>query len=304
MTEAHFPSESDTSLLRKAATAPDRGVATVGERLVYAVGDIHGRYDLLIGLLGRLSADAAESRLGARAILIFCGDYVDRGPQSAKVVEALLWLQKRAAFELRFLKGNHEQALLDFLEDPEGGRAWLDCGGIDTLQSYGLHSPEPGQSLAPVRDQLLDVLPSQHLNFLRDLKLTTSVGDFLFVHAGLRPGRPVSLQSQEDMLWIREDFTRSEHRFKRVIVHGHSWSSAEPEVRANRIGVDTGAYRTGVLTALRLEGAQIQFISFAGKKAPLRSDPDGASGARASTAATGEMEWQARAETRDRASSA
>jgi serine/threonine protein phosphatase 1 len=239
--------------------------------------------------------------LGARAILIFCGDYVDRGPQSAQVVEALVWLQRRAAFELRFLKGNHEQALLDFLEDPEGGRGWLDCGGIDTLQSYGLRSPEPGQSLAPLRDQLLEVLPSHHLDFLRDLKLTTSVGDFLFVHAGLRPGRPVSLQSQEDLLWIREDFTRSEHRFKRVIVHGHSWSSAEPEVRANRIGVDTGAYRTGVLTALRLEGAQIQFISFAGNKTPVRSEPERASGACAATAATGEMEWQARAETRSHA---
>lgn len=248
--------------------------ASVGEHLVYAVGDIHGRYDLLLGLLKLLRKDAYSRAAARRPLLIFCGDYVDRGPESAKVIEALLWLQDRADYELRFLKGNHEQALLGFLEDP--GTPWLEFGGLSTLRSYGLDVPGTGAVQDPrrLRDLFEATLPPAHLQFLRNLRLSATCGDFLFVHAGVRPGIPLRLQSENDLLWIRDEFLNSTRAFKRMIVHGHSWSSSEPEVRPHRIGLDTGAYQTGVLTALRIDGDELHFLRSCGHAGPERGIRD------------------------------
>jgi serine/threonine protein phosphatase 1 len=226
-----------------------------GGRLVYAVGDVHGRYDLLKQLLARIAADRHGRAGGERPMLVFCGDYIDRGPQSAQVVEAMVWLGRRPEFELRTLKGNHEQAMLRFVEQPEENLDWLRFGGAETLQSYGVQPPPQrgdAADLVAARDALVRNLPASHRRFLEGLETMVVVGDYAFVHAGVRPGAPLDEQVEDDLLWIRQDFLAAPGPFEKVIVHGHTCSE-RPEVLAHRIGLDTGAYATGVLTAARLD---------------------------------------------------
>ncbi|HVF94555.1 MAG TPA: metallophosphoesterase [Sphingomonas sp.] len=234
----------------------DAGVRRIDGQLVYAVGDIHGRYDLLEGLLRRIVADAATAAHGRRPVLVFCGDYIDRGPASADVLAALAWLRTRADYELHLLIGNHEQAMLRYLVDPEEGRPWLGFGGAETLESYGISAPdvadEPADHLT-ARDRLLDTMPASHLVLLQSLETIVTIGDYAFCHAGIRPGRRLADQTVDDLLWIREPFLGATRSFEKMIVHGHSWDGPEPVVRSNRIGIDTGAYQTGVLTCLRIE---------------------------------------------------
>lgn len=237
--------------------------ARVDGRLVYAVGDIHGRYDLLADLLARIAADYRPRALGRPPVLVFCGDYIDRGPQPAEVLEALLWLQRDGPFELHLLKGNHEQAMLDFLEDPAGGGPWLRNGGVETLVGYGVAPPAADADpavLARTRDDLLARLPASHLRLLQSLKLQVTFGDYAFVHAGVRPGTALAAQLEADLLWIREDFIRAPGPFEKIIVHGHSWVSDRPQVLPHRVGVDTGAYATGVLSAVRLEDGALGML--------------------------------------------
>ena len=224
-------------------------------RLVYAIGDVHGCYELLCDLLALVARDSSAHAGRGRPLLIFLGDYVDRGLQSAKVVEALVWLRRRPDLEVRLLKGNHEQALLEFLEVPERAGPWLGFGGAETLAAYGVIPPRPDDAAAELvraRDELMDSMPAAHLKLLQDLELMVEVGDYLFVHAGVRPGAPLERQSEHDLLWIRKGFLDAPGPFEKVIVHGHTWEGEAPQMLAHRLGLDTGAYATGVLTAMRL----------------------------------------------------
>jgi serine/threonine protein phosphatase 1 len=234
---------------------------TAGE-LIYAVGDVHGRYDLLKQLLALILEDWTDRAPERRPLLIFCGDYVDRGPDSAAVLEALIWLQQRSDIRACFLKGNHEGALMRFLDNPADCAGWLRFGGIETLRSYGVVAPAPDDHAAcfRARDLLLQRMPSSHLRFLERLELMLVVGDYAFVHAGVQPGVDLKDQREEDLLWIRKEFLDDQGPFEKIIVHGHSWTGDRPQVLPHRIGLDTGAYSTGVLTAVRLDGDKIGLL--------------------------------------------
>jgi serine/threonine protein phosphatase 1 len=229
--------------------------------LIYAVGDIHGRYDLFKMMLGTILADIAERAAERLAVVVLLGDYVDRGPQSAEVLEALVELKRRGQLRLHLLRGNHEQAMLRFLSDPVRSAPWIGFGGAQTLQSYGVEVPGPApRALITARDALLEAMPSSHLRLLEQLELMLVIGDYAFVHAGVRAGTPLRQQTEEDLLWIRDDFLKAPGRFEKIIVHGHTWSGDQPQLLEHRIGLDTGAYSTGVLTAARLDGADAEIL--------------------------------------------
>ena len=235
---------------------------TTGGRLVYAVGDIHGHLDALEPLLGELRDDLARSRPAERPLLVFLGDYVDRGPDSRGVIDAILALEADGDFEVVALKGNHEDALLRFLCDPGFGPNWLANWGETTLWSYGVKPAALGEEAVEtsrVQAELAAALPPAHRDFLARLPMSVGVGDYLFVHAGVRPGVPLGAQNERDLLWIRYDFLESDADFGKVVVHGHT-PLDRPELKANRIGIDTGVYYSGVLTAVRLEGARQRII--------------------------------------------
>ena len=232
--------------------------STAGE-LVYAVGDIHGCYGLLKALLAKIAADSEARARGRRPIVIFLGDYVDRGPESDKVVEAMIWLKSRPDLEVHLLKGNHEQALLEFIDAPQNGAGWMSYGGQETLAAYGVEPPEPHDdtvAFVQARDMLLARMPAAHLWLLQRLELMAAVGDYVFVHAGVRPGAALAAQTEHDLLWIRRDFLEAPGPFEKVVVHGHTWLDERPQVLDHRIGLDTGAFMTGVLTAIRLDGTE------------------------------------------------
>jgi serine/threonine protein phosphatase 1 len=244
--------------------------ARVAGELVYAIGDIHGRYDLLKDMLARIVTDAAGRADGRKPILVLCGDYIDRGPDSASVLTALDWIRRDERFALRALKGNHEQAFLAFLKDPQDGAGWLRFGGDATLRSYGVRPPEDFDDIDArirARDDLLERMPASHLRVLQGLETMAVIGDYAFVHAGIRPGVALTKQRLDDLLWIRNGFLDHTRPFEKRIVHGHSWTEAEPEVYDNRIGLDTGAYETGVLTAVRIEDGEVTVLQSRGTTA-------------------------------------
>jgi serine/threonine protein phosphatase 1 len=226
-------------------------------RLLYAIGDIHGRYDLLVRLLDVIEEDIAQTKnVSHPPIIVFLGDYIDRGAFSRDVVDCIVALQRRKDIEVQVLKGNHEQALLLFLDDAEIGAAWLVHGAAPTLSSYGVSLPglRPDRlELEKIRNDLIMALGQEHLLFYKELKLYFAQDDYAFVHAGIRWGAPVDRQAEEDLLWIRQGFLDSEAREAHVVVHGHT-PSETVYIGPNRIGVDTGAYATGVLSAIRLYG--------------------------------------------------
>lgn len=225
---------------------------------LYAVGDIHGRADLLDGLQRMIARDA-EQAPGRRKVVVYLGDYVDRGPDSFAVVEGLIE-RPLAGFESVRLKGNHEDFLLSFIDDASIGDVWLMNGGGATLASYGVETGGFGMdAMEQARLALIRALPAKHLDFFRGLALTYVAGDYLFVHAGVRPGVGLSHQKDHDLMWIRDDFLGSDADFGHVVVHGHS-IRAEPDNRPNRIGIDTGAYHTGRLTCLVLEADTRRFL--------------------------------------------
>ncbi len=227
---------------------------------VYAVGDIHGQLDLLSRTRELISDDAEVDRR-ARNVVVYLGDYIDRGPDSRGVVE-LLASRPLARFEEIHLKGNHEDFMLEFLDDPGVGEHWYLNGGDTTLASYGVARAamtEGPDRFVAVRDRLRGKLPVEHLAFLRSLVMYHVEGDYVFVHAGIRPGRPIAQQDAHDLLWIRREFISSEADHGCCVVHGHSITS-EPEMRHNRIGIDTGAYYSGRLTCLVLDGAERRIL--------------------------------------------
>jgi serine/threonine protein phosphatase 1 len=225
---------------------------------VYAVGDVHGRLDLLDPLLAKIDADLADHD-PQMSVHVFLGDYIDRGQASAQVVERLI--RRSETVPTICLKGNHEVLLLEFLENPEVLTSWSRNGGLTTLLSYGVDPliQTDKDMRALLAEKLARAVPAHHLEFLSNLPLTFSCGDFLFVHAGLRPGIPLGRQREEDLLWIREAFLCHEAPFEKIVVHGHT-PVMEPQILPNRINIDTGAYATGRLTCLRLEGEDIGLL--------------------------------------------
>ena len=239
--------------LRRTAQAAPKAAVPEGVRL-YAIGDVHGRLDLLDELL-TLIDDDNHQRADAEPQLIFLGDLIDRGPDSAGVVERALEI----ATDLpgtRFLMGNHEEVFLKALNGDERALRFL-CrfGGRETILSYGLNEAEYDRlDFAELMPVLIDLVPDSHRAFLSGFEDVVIAGDYAFVHAGIRPGVALAEQSPGDLRWIREQFLDHAGPFEKVVVHGHT-ITAEVDIRANRIGIDTGAYASGRLTALGLEGS-------------------------------------------------
>lgn len=226
---------------------------------VYAIGDIHGRDDLLGDLLSRIEADIA-SRPSARNLLVFLGDLIDRGPASREVVERLINYRPDGV-RLIFLAGNHEEVLLRILDGEVTLIAdWLKFGGSECLQSYGLAAAKL-KRMTPARaaEAIRSAIPTGHREFLNGFADTFRAGDYLFVHAGIRPGVSLDEQAQVDLRWIRQPFLshRGDEGF--VVVHGHTICERVEDL-GNRIGIDTGAYRTGVLTALGIQNGERWFL--------------------------------------------
>ncbi len=233
-----------------------KGIETLSStdgNLVYAIGDIHGQAELLVPLVEDILGDIKDAR-HQKPIIIFLGDYIDRGPKSRTVVDIILRLSKLPFVRVISLCGNHEDMMLRFLQDPSQGMPWLAAGGADTLISYGLTAPElrsPPEVWEELRLALHAALPKEHLDFYNDLKMMVQIGNFAFVHAGVRPGVPLDLQNEDDLMWIRKPFLEAKRPSEKVIVHGHT-PVLEPELFPHRICIDTGAYATGILTALKL----------------------------------------------------
>jgi serine/threonine protein phosphatase 1 len=242
------------SALRNLFRQTPRYAVPEGQR-VYAVGDIHGRSDLFDRLLETIRADAGNDR----PTIVLLGDYVDRGPDSRGVVARLLALPGWADWVC--LKGNHEAAMLDAFADGPLTRKWLDFGGRETLQSYGAPSSLIyGDDDAALVEAGRRLVPQSHIDLIAGLPLSHRIGDYLFVHAGLMPGRPLEDQGEEELLWIRGPFLDWKGDHGCVVVHGHSIVRDVTD-RPNRIGIDTGAYRTNKLTAVALEGTERRFLS-------------------------------------------
>ena len=225
----------------------------------YVIGDIHGRLDLLDQLLAEIERERSKSP-ARKTLLVFLGDLIDRGPQSAQVIERLRSYSSEGVRTI-FLLGNHEEVLLRILDgDTWLIPSWLRFGGAQCLQSYG---GDPAKIVGKSDERALAVIraaiPEDHEQFLKSFVDTCRFGDYLFVHAGIRPGIPVENQLQEDLRWIREPFLLDDSDHGCVVVHGHT-ISPEVEERPNRIGIDTGAYRSGVLTALALEGSRRWYL--------------------------------------------
>jgi len=222
--------------------------------LAYVIGDIHGRNDLLLSVIERITTQEIVPDYLKRHI-VFLGDYVDRGNKSKEVLQTLVDLDL-PDFNIVTLDGNHEASMRGFLEDPVKGKRWLHYGGDATLRSYGIDISLESITVADVvakSAELEAALPSKHKNFLYGLTGYYSLGDFYFVHAGVNPKKTLEEQTERDLLWIRSEFLANEGLYEKVIVHGHS-ISAQPEFRDNRIGIDTGAFYSNDLTCLVLHG--------------------------------------------------
>jgi serine/threonine protein phosphatase 1 len=227
---------------------------------IYAIGDVHG----CVGLLRKLQAmivDDAAAYGDARKLVVYLGDYIDRGVDSRAVIDQLID-EPLSGFESIFLKGNHEETLLQFLDDPQIAPSWMAYGGDATLYSYGVRPPDgarPDELLIAQR-RFSEALPVRHLQFLRATGVLHIEGDYAFVHAGLRENVAIEQQSVDDMLWIRDEFLQSRADFGKIVVHGHSITES-PMMQCNKIGIDTGAFATGRLTCLVLEGERRRFLS-------------------------------------------
>ncbi len=240
---------------------PPKRIARVPEATrVYAIGDIHGCVDQLQAMHRAILQDVAETT-AERRVVVYLGDYVDRGPESRKTVDLLLE-EPLPGFDSIHLIGNHEAFLLEFLGDRVFALSWLRNGGYETCVSYGVDPaspPEGADHLAWLHRSLVDRMPAAHRRFFETLHPSHVEGDYIFVHAGIRPGRPLDGQELDDLLWIREPFLSSDEDFGKIVVHGHT-PTDQPELRANRIGLDTGAVYGGKLTALVLEGDARRFL--------------------------------------------
>ncbi len=244
----------DTRRMELAAHVP------AGTR-VYAIGDSHGRVDQLRALHRLILADRQTSMPVDRQVVVYLGDYIDRGEHSKELVE-LLVNEPLEEFERVHLMGNHEVFLLQFLRQRSMAMSWLMNGGDATCRSYGVDPARPPQvadRLGWLQDSMIRNLPDSHRQFLESLVLSHVEGDYLFVHAGIRPGVPLDTQEPQDLMWIREPFLSSRQDYGKVVVHGHTPSQKPVDV-GNRIGIDTGACYGGVLTALVLENDSRRYL--------------------------------------------
>jgi serine/threonine protein phosphatase 1 len=228
---------------------------------VYAIGDIHGRLDLLESLLASIAKDDRVRGNGVETRYIFLGDLIDRGPDSRGVVQRLLDFSKSDA-NVRFLMGNHEQVFLRAMDgDQRALRFLVRIGGRETLLSYGIDEEDYRTlDFDALAERAVQSVPEVHLAFLSAFEDWIEVGDYLFVHAGIRPGLAIADQAQSDLCWIRDDFLMHRDSFGHMVVHGHSITE-EVDIRSNRIGIDTGAFASGRLTAIGLEGEERWFLS-------------------------------------------
>lgn len=237
---------------------PARKPALPDDVRIYAIGDVHGRADLLNATFQKIDADRARDE-PAQVLTVLVGDYVDRGLDSRRVLDLLI--DRRRTHETVCLRGNHEDILLSVLDDPAAIDAWSSVGGLQTLASYGLSlSPRmSGAEKQQVAAEFALVLPPAQREFLHALPYTFECGDFFFVHAGVRPGTPFHEQRQQDLIWIRDEFLNFKGDFGKVVVHGHT-PVVEPDFRHNRINIDTGAFATGRLTCLVLQEDRIRLL--------------------------------------------
>lgn len=244
------------NLFRRRASAPS---VTPGER-VYVIGDVHGRHDLLIELLQKIRDHAGRASDVSEIHVVQVGDLVDRGPDSARVVDEMRRLQQSPNPPIVLLGNHEEMMLLAYGGDARVVWPWMRSGGDETLRSFGITPPtredDPEDTIARMRQ----AIPPQVIEWLRSLPLTARSGGYLFCHAGIRPGVPIKKQSRDDLLWIRQGFLDDQTDHGVVVVHGHSITPAV-DWAGNRIGIDTGAYETGVLTALVLEGTERDIIA-------------------------------------------
>lgn len=225
-----------------------------GDR-IYAIGDVHGRLDLLRDLLQKVERHNATLPRCQNLFVVLLGDLIDRGDHSAQVLSFLHGVQQKTG-RLLVLKGNHEDLMLRALDgEPGMMKAWMRFGGDKTLRSFGIEPPKSEEEMFACSRMLASAIPRDIVEWLRALPLSARSGDYFFCHAGIRPGVPLKRQVEADLLWIRKEFLEDATDHGTVIVHGHSISD-DVQVRENRIGIDTGAYRTGVLTALFLEGTE------------------------------------------------
>jgi serine/threonine protein phosphatase 1 len=249
---------------------PELGLPGVPEgRGVYAIGDIHGRLDLMSQLLEQVKQDADRHPADLERCLVFLGDYIDRGPESWGVIE-FLRSRPLSGFTNFFLLGNHEEAMLDFLDGRSDGLGWLTYGGLETLVSYDVPlralPTDPATSEA-LREALRTALPAEHVEFMRGCVLSHHEGDYVFVHAGVRPGRPMAMQQRQDLLWIRDDFLDASSPLPgKVVVHGHTICDV-PQDLGYRIDIDTGAFVSGRLTCLVLRDHSRRFLATGGRRA-------------------------------------
>lgn len=245
---------------RKAAPEPvaeDWPQVPPGTR-VYAIGDVHGRLDLLDALLERIAEES--SRNPAETVhLVMLGDLIDRGPQSAQVVERLL-TRPAGVDEMHLLMGNHEEALLEILDGAHSQLpGWIRYGGEQALESYGLEEATIFGDREALVAKIHAGIPASHVRLFRSMVDYVQIGDYLFVHAGIFPGRPLDQQQVHDLRWIREQFLEDTRDHGVMVVHGHT-ITPDVDCRVNRIGIDTGAYRSGMLSALVLEGRAQRFL--------------------------------------------
>jgi serine/threonine protein phosphatase 1 len=239
-------------LLRRKTTDAMRLTSPAPGMRVYAVGDLHGRIDLFEKLRDFVGLDQRQTP-SERPLAVFLGDVIDRGPGSADIVQGLV----SGDFPVPFvaLRGNHEQMLLDSLTSEVALEGWLRNGGVTTLMSYGINLSDYAL-LRDVRDAMAAGIPQAHLEYMATMPTAATSGDYFFCHAGVRPDVSLEEQSERDLLWIRKPFLTSTRDFGKRVVHGHS-PVASPEVLPNRINIDTGAYATGLLTCLVLDGTTV-----------------------------------------------
>lgn len=244
--------------LSRSSAARKEPARTPPDTRIYAIGDIHGRADLLESIQQRIAID--QNNASVECLEIYLGDYIDRGPASKEVIDLLL-KNNPASTPRIFLKGNHEATLLDFLEEPETLESWRGFGGLETIHSYGVNvrGLYEMKNYKMPQAEFLKKLPEKHKNFYHDLRLSETLGDYFFVHAGVKPKIALDLQEEKDLIWIRGEFLNSRADHGKVIIHGHTPVDA-PEIWPNRINIDTGAYLTNKLTCLVLEGEERRFL--------------------------------------------
>jgi serine/threonine protein phosphatase 1 len=223
---------------------------------IYAVGDIHGRADLLREIIVRIDDDVRRRPI-AHTVEVYLGDYVDRGPDSRTVLDLLS--VRLVANRAVCLRGNHEAVMEGFLQDPAILQYWQQLGGMQTLASYGIEPRDENETAFDLHHRFVDAFPRAHELVMQCMRSQFSCGDFLFVHAGIRPDIPIEHQDVNDLIWIRNEFLDSTRKHERFIVHGHT-PVPHPDIRHNRINIDTCAWRTGTLTCIAIEGSTILFL--------------------------------------------